>query len=235
MNIIKEYTVQGKSYKMRLFDSIKDGNEAYLIGYLLGDGGFNQATHKRQARLFVSSVNENVILNIQELFIPDTPINNRIPKNKTRPEIKSNKFSYKIQFPSKFYNTFNKFGLMDVKDKRTYHNIPKEYMSDFLLGLFDADGHISWGRRRDRNRLWCNFGITHPNVFMLTKLQRFLVDELRVPSYINPRKTENVFDLKLSKRDDIIIIFDYMYNNSTTSMYNEEKKQSYLNFKKEYI
>ena len=231
---MKEYTVQGTKYKMRLFEKILDGDESYLIGYLLGDGGFNKGTHKRKARMYVTSINEDLILNIQAKFIPDTTISSRVPVNKKRPNIKTDKLSYKIQFPAKFYNTFNKFGILDVKENRNYHNIPKNFMPDMILGLFDADGHISWGKRKDRNRLWANWGITHPNLTMLIKIQRFLSEELGISSYVNPRKNERVYDLKLSHRENIIKLCDFMYNNSTTTMYNKDKYKHFNKFKTEY-
>lgn len=234
MNNMKEYTVQGTKYRMRLFERILDGDEAYLVGYLLGDGGFNKGTHKRKSRMFLTSINQELIYGVQSKFIPDTPINKRIPVNKNRPEIKSEKYSYRIQFPSKFYDTFNKFGLLNTKENRTYHNIPKQFMPDMILGLFDADGHISWGRRKDRNRLWANWGITHPNLKMLVKLQRYLSDELDISSYVNPRKTEEVYDLKLSHREDIIDLCEFIYNNASTTMYNKNKCMHFYEFKSEY-
>lgn len=231
---MKEYTVQGKKYRMRLFERITSPDEAYLIGYMLGDGGFNRGTHKRKARMFLTSTNKELIYEIQKRFIPDTEVSKRIPINKKRPEIKSKRYSYKIQFPAKYYNTFNKFGLMTTKDKRTYHNIPRRYMPDMVLGLFDADGHISWGRRKDRNRLWVNWTITHPNLNMLTKLQRYLAEEIGISSYINPRANEKVYDLKLSHREEVIKLCDYLYEQSQTDLYNQKKYNHFQNFKEEY-
>lgn len=235
MGNIKEYTVQGKKYRMRLFDKIEFDEEAYLIGYLLGDGGFNRATHKRKSMLFVSSIDKELVYSMRDLFSPDTIISNITPINKKRLETKFDKYSYKLQFPFKFFNTFNKFGLMDVKSNRNYFNIPKSQMNNLLLGLFDSYGHISWGRRKDRNRLWANFTITHPNLKMLYKIQVFLSEELNVSSYIAPRKIETVYDLKTSKRDDIITIMEYLYSSEDLVLYSKHKKKKYLEFKKEYI
>lgn len=230
---IKEYNVQGKKFRMQIFNKVDTHEQAYLIGYLLGDGGFNDSTHKRRARLFVSSADEYIIKGFQEQFCPDTPISSRIPVNNTRKEIKSFIYSYRLQFPSKFHDTFKKFGVLSVKTERTYHNIKKDFMGSMLLGLFDADGSLSWGRRKDRNRLWCNYLITHPNLKMLEKLQEFLADELNVTTQIRPKGKENCYILRTSNRDNVVKIIDFMYANKP-KVYNLTKQRKSSEFITEY-
>lgn len=228
--LLKEYTVQGEKYRFQLFDKINTSEQAYLIGYLLGDGGYGEKTHKRLARMFVTSTEEYIINYFQNNFCPDTTISSRIPVNKTR-NIKSNKLSYKIQFSSKFYETFNKFGLLSVKTGRTFHNIPKDEMKSLLLGLFDADGCISWGKRKDRNRIWANFLITHPNIKMLEKIQRFLTDELGVNTGITLKGEEKCYILRTSDRFQVVKILDYLYE-SNSEIYNITKNENYKAYKK---
>lgn len=208
---LKEYNVQGTTYRMQLFDKIESKEQSYLIGYMLGDGGFNAGTHKRKPRLFVSSTEKYIIESFRDNFTPDSPISSRIPVNTTR-NIVSKIESHRLQFPSKFYETFYKFGIVSVKTERTYHNIGKNNMNTFLLGLFDADGCVTWGRRKDRNRLWASYSITHPNLNMLKKLQGFLVDNVGVMTIISPKGDEKCFVLRTSNREYIKKIINYMYS-----------------------
>jgi hypothetical protein len=228
----KEYIINGKTYRMNIFETAKTREDNYLIGYLLGDGGINPETHKRNARLFVSSTEKYIIDFFKNNYCPDVIMDSRIPINKTR-NIVSKIESHKINFSSKFSNVFKKYGLLSKKIDRTYHNIKKDNMNCFLLGLFDADGHISWGRRKDRNRLWCNYGITHPSLKMLTKLQRFFSDELGISTYISPKPNENCYVFRTSRREDIVTILEYMYVD-TPVIFNKTKYENSMRYIKEY-
>lgn len=231
-NKIVEYNVQGTNRRMRLFNKIVSSEEAYLIGYLLGDGSYNAPTSKRSARLGISSIDNNIITNICNYFTPDTSISSLVPINKTR-NIKTDKLSYRFTFPSKFKDTFNKFGILSKKDTRNYFNIPKEYMNSMLLGLVDADGFISFGKRKDRNRLWGNITITHQNGNMLSKLQTYLADNLNVITTLNKRATEDCWDLKTSKLSSVSILIKFMLS-SNSSIYSTSKREIQQSFLKSY-
>ena len=229
---MKEYLINGKQFRLNLFEKIENKEQAYLIGYLTGDGGFNPPTHKRLARLYVSSNNESIIQGFKEEFCPDSIISSKIPVNNSENyNIVSNKLSYVLNFSSKFSETFNKFGVLGIKKNRTLVNISKKFMRQYILGLFDADGHISFGFRKDRNRLWGNFGITHQSYDVLSKVQKFLNEELNIASSILTRKDEDCMDLKFSKLDSVVKVLDWLYED-TPNVYNEIKYQHFLKFKK---
>lgn len=224
---MREYKINNKLYRLNLFTSIQK-NEAYLLGYLLGDGGYHSMTHKRLARMFVSSTEKYIVEFFKSTFCPDTTILSKVPVNKKR-NIVSNKESHVLVFSSKFSEIFKLHGLLSLKTTRTFHNIPKNQFSIFLLGLFDADGNFSWGFRRDRNRLWAQFKITHPNLNMLKKLQVFLSKELGVSSFINPKAGENCYVLQVSSIAEVNKVLSYMYSN-LPDVYNITKYNNYLTY-----
>jgi hypothetical protein len=82
-------------------------------------------------------------------------------------------------------------------------NISNDLFKYYLRGLVDADGHFSSGRRKDRNRVWVNFGITHQSLSLLQSVQRYLHEKLDISTFINPRNDENCMDLKISKKESI--------------------------------
>ena len=230
----RDYEEYVKQYKLYTFDKITNHEQSYLIGYLLGDGGLNkEVPGKRKARLFISSIDKYIIEHFRDEFQPDNSIDSRIPINKKR-NIKTTKKSYRMTFSSKFEKTFNKFGILDLKINRTYHNIKKDFMSSFLLGLFDADGCMSWDRRKDRNRLWSNFMITHQSLKMLNKLQKFFLEELHIPTSILPKGDEKCYVFRTSNRKDVIKIIDYMYSQKP-KVYNYRKYNNCLKFKQEFL
>ena len=229
---MKEYSINNKIYRLNLFDKVENKEQAYLLGYLLGDGGFHKPTHKRNARLFVSSSEKYIIQHFQETYCPDSAIGQKIPVNTTR-RIYSKKLSYTLNFSSKFSEMFNKYGLLSIKVDRDIINIPKRFMKSYIHGLVDADGHYSWGRRKDRDRLWCNFAITHQSLKSLVKVQKYLSEELGISSYINPRKDEKCLDLKLSKISDIVKVIEWLYTD-TPKVFNTTKRDKALSFIEEY-
>lgn len=230
----EEYAISGNTYKLHLFDKIETQEESYMLGYMLGDGGFNKETHKRNARMFVSSKDEYIVNYFKNYFQPDNSIDSRIPVNNTRPEIKSTELSYRMTFSSKFTPIFKKYGILGIKEDRTFHNISKDKMASFLLGLFDADGYITWGKRKDRNRLWCNIGITHPSLKMLEKLQRFLLEELNITTAIALKGQENCYILRTGNMSMISNLIDFLYSNKP-EIYNLRKYNNAISFQNEFI
>jgi hypothetical protein len=226
-----EYKINNSTYRLNTFDKIRNEEDAYLIGYLLGDGGFCASTHKRKSRLFVSSTERYIIDFFKENYCPDTAITSKIPVNKTR-NIVSSRESHVLMFSSKF--DFTKFGVQCLKKDRTFHNVPKELFGDFLRGLFDADGSFSWGRRKDRDRLWCGFKITHQNKKALEKVQNVLLNVYNISSGIDKKKDEDCYVLHNSRRDDAIKFYSIMYPREICVICNKLKKESYESFLEEY-
>jgi hypothetical protein len=231
----EEYHINGKTYRLHLFDNIETREQAYLIGYLMGDGNFQnkeRSKKKRKSRMSIGSIEKDLITSIRDHFCPDTPISSRIPVNKTR-NIKSNTESHRFTFSSKYSDTFEKYGLLDFKENRRIVNIPKKFMRYFILGLFDADGHISYGRRKDRNRLWAHIGITHASFYVLTAVQNYLMNELNIASAVTERKDEKCFDLRFSSREKVADFIEYIYKD-VPLFYNQTKKNNCLSYIKEF-
>jgi len=226
---MKEYKINNKIYKLDVFENIRHEKDAYLIGYLLGDGGFHKPTHKRNARIFVSSVDEYIIKYFNDEYCPNNTYLSKIPVNKKR-NIISNQQSHVLVFSSKFSETFKKYGLLSLKKNRTFHNIPKKLFPSFLLGLFDADGNFSWGIRKDRNRLWAQFKITHQNLKMLQKLQRELLDKYEILTYVTPKGREDCYVLQVSKLNHVRKLMNIMYSKNNL-IYNKRKFESWQRFK----
>lgn len=225
---MKEYLINGKHYRLNVFERIENKEQAYLIGYLCGDGGFNPPTYKRKARIYVNSIDKEIVESFRVMFCPDSTINEKLPiNNSLNYDIKTSNLSYTLNFSSKFEECFNKFGILAKKPDRKLVNISKQNMRYYLLGLFDSDGHISYGHRKDRNRLWANFGITHQSFDVLSKIQDFLMNELNICSSVKQRKDENCMDLKFSKIESVIKLMKWMYEDKP-EIYSKIKYERYL-------
>lgn len=229
---MKEYTINNVKFRLNTFEHIRDFNDAYLIGYLCGDGGFAERTKKKLAKIAVSSSDKEIIDWMQNNYCPDSKISSIMPINKKRPEIISKKLSYRLPLSSKFSDTFDFYKILCKKTDRDMVNIPNKYFKAYLLGLFDADGHCSWGKRKDRNRLWVNIGITHQSENLLIKVQAYLTNVLNIASSVKRRKDENCLDLKFSNRDNAKKFLLWLYSDNMFSM--NRKRVHSFDFIKEY-
>ena len=231
---MKEYKINAKYYRLDLFDKIRNSHQAYLLGYLLGDGNFHNKTKKRKARIGVTSSYEPTITYFKNMYCPDVTVTHLIPINNTKGyNIKTDKMSHRFVFSSLFSEVFNKYGLLSLKKDRIITNIPKDMFRYYLLGLFDADGFVSWGRRKDKNRIWVKFVITHQSYQVLNYIKNFLENEFDFKIFIKHRKTEKCIDLVFSKRESVYKFYDFMYKDCDVE-YNKNKYDIWTKYVKEY-
>lgn len=110
------------------------------------------------------------------------------------------------------------------KDQRHFPRV-KYYLERYLmLGVFDADGCITWGRRKDRNRLWHKISIKS-SYNILYGVQQFLYNSLNIPTKIYPVKNENCFVLEFADRDRVIYFLDWLYQDPRdVILYNKYQK-----------
>jgi len=228
---MKEYLINAKKYRLNIFDKL-DPESAYLIGYLAGDGIFNQPTHKRKARLSVSSVDTYLIEMFQRLYCPDTAVNYKVTINK-KYNIKTEKKTATLAFSSKFSPLFNKYGVLGLKNDRRIVNIPRNLMRHYLRGFFDADGHISYGHRKDRDRLWANIGFTHSSFEFLSSIQRIMEEELNIATTVRPRRDEACYDLKFGNMARVAAFVEWLYAEPSV-LFNHRKQRKASMFLNEY-
>ena len=230
---MKEYKIAGKTYRLDVFNKIRNHSDAYLIGYILGDGAYHDMTHKRNARIGVSSTDMYIIDHFSKTYCPDNACTERQPNSNKKRGIIGKRPYKNLTFSSMFSETFKKHGVLSLKRDRNYHNIPKKLFGSFLLGLFDADGSMSFGRRKDRNRLWANFNITHESMAVLKKIQNDLLLKYSIPTALTEKKGEGCYVLRTAKRQDVEKLYYIMYDNEM-SVYNKTKHALYEEYLDSY-
>ena len=97
--------------------------------------------------------------------------------------------------------------------KKEFRNIPiisNEFTKYLVLGFFDGDGCITWGRRKDRNRIWQNISFTS-SYFLLESIQKILL-KIGISSSIKPKGTEKCFVLKISSKKDVLKFCEWIYS-----------------------
>lgn len=183
---------------------------AYFIGFMAGDGAFHNGRGCRKDRMAVSTTDEQVADWISE-HIEFFDKTYTVIGNNKKAGIFGTLESYRKTFNVKYSGLFNFYGILCKKENRSLVNISKSNMREYLLGLFDADGSLSYSQRKDRDRISGKVSFTHPSVKLLSSVQKFLIDELHIPSSIKPKGDEKCFVLAFSNLDDINKFCEFLY------------------------
>lgn len=181
------------------FMEIVDTKEkAYVLGFILGDGCVID--------------NESVIINLcmndkEVLEFIATVINANVKENNITNR-KSRIFPH-VTITKKIPHIIKHLGGR-LKEDRHFPRVKDNLMPYMLLGFFDADGHITFGRRKDRNRFWQSVGFTH-HLKCLTGLQQFLIKKLSISTVVAPKTGENAFCIRFGNKKDVLKFINYIY------------------------
>lgn len=127
---------------------IDSKEKAYLLGFICCDGAINQnnlvevsleKNDKETLDYLANIVNANVFVD-----------NTFDKKTKRFPRVRM----------SKKINDIKTFVGGRLKTARHFPITNKDLGRYALLGAFDADGCITWGRRKDKNRIWHKISFT---------------------------------------------------------------------------
>lgn len=95
-----------------------------------------------------------------------------------------------------------------------------------LLGAFDADGCLTWGRRKDKNRIWYKicFNTSLP---IAVGIQQVLLKYVGISTVVRPKSGgEDCFVLEFANRKDVLAFLDYIYQDNFVVL-----KRKYLKYK----
>lgn len=184
------------------FKKIDTKEKAYILGFLLGDGCLEDHMISAQIALcdkeILDFLSSELGCNVQTT--------NRLDKKKRI-------------FPSAGIFIGNKTIVTNLKmlfggNKKEDRHIPiispklERYL---LLGFFDAEGCITWGKRKDRNKLWQKITFTS-QYKMLEGIQNILYKN-DIASKLRPRKDCNSYNIEFSNKDAILKFLDLIYPN----------------------
>lgn len=185
------------------FNKIDTREKAYILGFILGDGYITDKNIE-----ITLSIKDKEILSFIKRNVGGSLIDNKSMNKKTK------------KYPNSRLNIFNNTLVKDIKKqsggllKKDRHIpiIPKHLERYLLLGFFDAEGCITWGRRKDRNRVWQKVSFTS-QLKMLTGIQKILMNQIEVSSTIRPKSGSDCFVLEICSKDDVMKISKYLYPN----------------------
>jgi len=207
---LKEYSKFNVEYRKdvdhKYFKKIDTKEKAYILGFILGDGYIN---NKNDVSLGVALNDKEIIEKINDAL----PWNNdiRIDKTLNKKTRRFPRVRYCIRSRNIGNDLIKHLGNRLASERRT-PRISKNFENYMLSGFFDADGCITWGYRKDRNRLWHKVTFT-ASLSILIGIQKILLKH-GISTMIKPKKDENVYIIEFANKNDIQKFYNILPNDS---------------------
>ena len=180
------------------FEKIDNKEKAYALGFILADSGIN-----RNNLVEISvSIEDSIVCE----FIANV-INGKVMYDYTYDK-KSRRFP-RARLIKKIPDIV-KFTGGEKKENRHFPRISKDLERYLLQGFFDADGCITWGYRKDRNRIWQKVSFTSQRK-LLEGVQKYLYKTLGISTVLRPKGNEKCFVLEIANRNDVLNFCNYIY------------------------
>lgn len=202
--LVRKYNFQNlyekPKYPPFYFGSIDSKEKAYLLGFIIADGAI---CNDNVVEIDVAIQDEELALFLAGLLgVKCREDLTYIPQKRRFPRFRMVR---KIRDIRQFVGG-------TLKAQRNVPIISKSLEVYLLRGIFDADGCITWGYRKDRNRLWHKINITSA-LEILSTVQKILY-KIGIASVVRPKKNENCFVLEFSNKADVEKFYDYLYNDT---------------------
>ncbi len=194
---MEEY-IASNGKKCLILNKINSKELAYVIGFISADASIDALY---RVEISTSIKDKSIVEFISKIINSNISISDiYIKEKKIFPRCRTSK---KIKDILKFVG----------HRKKEFRNIPivsNKLTKYIVLGFFDGDGCITWGRRKDRNRIWQNISFTS-SYFLLESIQKILL-KIGISSSIKPKGTEKCFVLKISSKKDVLKFCEWIYS-----------------------
>lgn len=135
-----------KNIKSDYFSTIDSPNKAYILGLLFTDGSVDKAPGKQgRIRLGLQSQDKAILEKIKE----ELNITSELTYDQR------GKGCYSLEFSDdQIFQDLSKYNIVPNKTYVVQHlptNIPKEYLKDYIRGLIDGDGSISFDETKSKD------------------------------------------------------------------------------------
>lgn len=196
-----------KGIDKTFLNKIDTPEKAYIIGFLLGDGHITEDL--RRVYLGLQIKDKEILESIRDYIPFECDIKDDLTLNKKQRRFPNSELS--ILSPSFTKDLHQKFGGRLKPERHT--PIVSKYLEPYLIsGFFDADGGISFGRRKDRDRFWSYARFTG-SYKTLVGIQKIL-DKNEISSSLRPKSKEKCYVLEVSSFDNVMKFYKYLPQDS---------------------
>ena len=169
---------------------------AYMLGFIIADSSINNEI-----------VEISVAINDSELMDLFSPLLG-IKSFEDLTLVKEKRRFPRIRLVRKIVG-INKFIGGNKKKDRNVPIIQKDLEVYLIRGIFDADGCITWGYRKDRNRIWHKVSFTS-SLGILTSVQKVLY-KIGISTIVRPKANGDCYVLEFANKKDILKFYNYLY------------------------
>ena len=210
------------------FKQIDSPDKAYWLGFLYADGSIQSRGNSKLLELSLAEADLHHLEKFLNSIGANNPIRHRVSKYKDKEYPSCRVTICNMEFCNDLINLGCTIRKTYTIQFPTNDIVPKEYMRDFIRGLFDGDGCIAYGN--NGTTLFSTFtGMEH----MVQELSSYLVSEDII------HKIPLIHHDKRSKACSIYIygdnnkyFLDYIYKNC--DLYLDRKYNKYMDFYKDY-
>lgn len=211
------------TYNENYFEVIDSPAKAYWLGFLYTDG-YVTTNYRWGVELSIKDISH------LELFLKDFDSNIVIrTRTRTNKTFQKENTSCSIQIKNKkMYNSLLKKGVVQNKTKTlkfpTVEQVPKEFMPDFIRGLFDGDGSYSITKNGEKYRKY-SISFVSASCDFVEDLKKVL-DENNIRLNISKNNRDELFVLRTEKKQTVIDFFDYIYYDESCRCLKRKKDKS---------
>lgn len=207
---LRESVINQKPCKF-LFEKIDSPEKAYFIGFITGDGHFD----KNNILELSIKHDDREILKYIESFT-DCDIVDDLSYNKSQKKFPSSTIRLKIEDVQTFIGG-------RLKKERSLPIVKQFLYKNLIQGFFDAEGCITWGYRKDRDRLWQKVSFTS-SYSLLLSLQKILIN-FDISTAIKPKSGEDCYVMEFSNELDV---FNFLQILPTEDYFLKRKRDNHL-------
>lgn len=205
---------QQKYHKRDRFsvNKIDTPEKAYLLGFVVCNAAIDM---KKMVEISVALRDREVVDALAQLVDANVNVSNACdPKARRFPRARISK---KIPDILTFVGAA-------AKEHRHYPIVSEKLERYLLLGAFDADGCITWGRRKDKNRIWQKICF-NSCIGVCLGVQQVLRKHLQIASVVRPKSDkENCYTLEFSAKEDVLKFLDFIYQDDFIVLHRKYSK-----------
>ena len=203
-----------KKTEIYRFERIDTKEKAYALGFILADSAIDQ---KDRIEISVGIQDKEVLEYISKVIGGNITYSHVVDKRTRRfPRARLNKRVADIK----------KFIGGPLKKDRHYPRVRSDLERYLVQGFFDAEGCITWGRRKDKNRIWQKVCFSS-QLKILEGLQQYILKNLDISTVVRPRSGEDCYILEFANKEDVLKFCDHIYSDKDTVVL----KRKYLKYK----
>jgi hypothetical protein len=189
------------------FESIDSIDKAYFLGFILCDSNIKIISPKNK-RLDISiHPDDHKVLNLFCHYIKCDKLPKICYSHSNERNITYKRYRLLLHNQKIVDDLVNNFGGC-LKDDRLKYNVPKQYLSHFIRGVFDADGGISsWIETKTQKQRY------ELSISGRYELLNKILEDINWINKVKIKPDKSVFRFRTTNINLIIEFFNYIYNN----------------------